>query len=1228
MEHAPCEWLVKDSSISLSIKSCSKRKCKIYTGSGHPLETLYGLFDEPSAAVLASAEDFLGLTGLQSPSWKCLCNCLEKTDTERRKVLSLLSQEERESFADSTGFDIQTLHQGVSYGTLLCTASLLHFVTSTLRNPPPHESLWDKINPFKVHGLESHIHNLHGNSILPDLFDSSVCALLTETTHPPVVFAVTQEEGLHTRAGTRPEQFIPFTLLVLRHLMSQDLIPLHGWAVLFDLHRNMMDPHSLDIDADRAHALERAYTNIEQDVHSVFIVFEDEIPIATVAAHDVEVPIRPLSILIMRDPGYNNAVAFTALDFYWANAVAQGSHIARKLLNFMGHVASIVGVRSFTVIVPEFFLDFWDKDLQPALDTEFYNGYDKKKRQFEREDGSVIDVWFGFAAHRGTKLFQMSSCIEEILRGDLTSSGSGKEPHPSHLPTPLDDFVADSAYLRSDRWTHAIFEPVMYIATYLRGLHEKKPLSSAKDAFTEDIQKFMRSAAVSLNTHLFACILVGAYLLPPPIVHYLLSLKTSKDSLFYLVDGRDNRPSDVYTYCLTKNAGQVHVHSLKCSVLNERQGWPFSATCCFSIERTRFEDHVDFKKTTSFLRSLKRRAYQSSNGADNPTSAPVSETKRKQEHMRQMNKYRLAYIHRHSKVTEGMLDRVMVLLDKLPAPSNLAREYLKIDEDEIDHIAAGSYSRPWGCLCDAVMCYIIPKVDTISKRFQREDLGNCNDVDTLLHHVELFSMETLPHTMETMSDYVTTHLNKASFEDMHEISFLFYVMLERHYQKTGGISSAFLHLLDSMRFGQNISLHFARPNLLKGHSPILGYSTTLEVDRDNGVSGYQLYPFLTLMVRRFLMLDLVPPTKWAVLYDISHSTFPIDEPFSEKFLENLKESTSLMRKSVEKVFIMIRFQLDEEYAGSTTDDLMQLWILYLPDPGADRPRKPKITYLSRCWADRKFDIAQHHLVNRLQEIGAHIKPEGTEMTICIPSTNLKPEVELTEKQRVKQGLLRRIVPEDKSIPAWLRMLLTTVLKYPEDLFLHPASHEASSDDLAAEVLSGGALARDKTYISKFYDHVIYLLLAIKEIDNHDEQNLIIRRCVTDMRQTMATVNLNMAACVLKGDFLCSRYQLKRALFRFGEEKAANDPKYQNRVLRFEKIDGQSFQPPSIYCFAMGSRGKKPVVSAIIHGIQAHGNDFRDIFTVKTLNFSPNIKEPITFIDTLCEMAHESHKGRS
>lgn len=516
--------------------------------------------------------------------WKHLCSCLFETLSEKQQIMLTGQPDET-----PTQYDIPTRHHSVSFEDLLLAASLFQWVTLSIfyDNTPPASGVEDW---YPMSQIIENLHIIHGQRLLSHFFNSDVQEQISRFQVYTVSALRTGEaDAVKSHAGAREEKFIPFATTILRSLVEIGEIQREGWTVLFEVRNNHQGPGTLHASSDRMRALSDAYRKIGDKVHSIFFVFEDEV------SFDSSRMVRPVVFLLIRDPRIPGKVAFTVIDFFW---IDKNKDIAAKILNFVGAMASTLGIASYTMIVPDFFKRIWDKDVLPHLNEQYFQGYDGRRMKFSL-DGSAIPIWFGC---KGTDLdiFKRNPCLDALTTYECVRAMYKKgHTYMKNPVTSLETLV--EGYTDSYELSRTVYYPLTWICMYLQNMNRRVSSTpvSIPDSF-QQMNRFLSSTATQVNTHIIACVLAGAYVISPFTVNYIL---TPSASVFFKFDGLNNFPSDVIVYCLAHDEDTPIVRAMRCT--------PGDFTCSFKIEKIHLRKNIGIETQKYFLLDLKKIAQNS-----------------------------------------------------------------------------------------------------------------------------------------------------------------------------------------------------------------------------------------------------------------------------------------------------------------------------------------------------------------------------------------------------------------------------------------------------------------------------------------------------------------------------------------------------------------------------------------------------------------------------------------
>lgn len=483
--------------------------------------------------------------GLEN-EWTKLCNCLLAALAVNQSEITLddyISQENAERlsvpvigmnlvFSDSRR-EIPTMNKDMTFLDLLLACRLYDISTDySFKDSTPVYRLVEELHSLRRVVLDEKIQRV---------FQPMYSPFISNT---PYLHIDTGEPGNHI-PGILEEQLAPLIACTLRKMVNTHQIPSQGWAVIFDMGVTRLST-DLSITSERNSAIGKAYNKIDPDIHSVFLVFMVEIPLHAHMPGTVESLVRPLVILVLRDRG---RVSISILDRYWStNDNPHMISVCVRYINFIGQLANSMLLSSYVIMLPMSFKSFWKTHIVEKLNRFTFGPYQEWSNRFEKGE-EFIDIWFGYNSELGE--FNMSSSMRYLL---------------DELPLYSEVLVSEESVQKQESkramktlpWFEVVYDPVLYISFYIHGM-KRWPHDASEDLaaasrhlqeFTADLVDAIRASITKINVHLLACILAGAYLIPPCVIHGV----RQPSEKFYFIDGKDSFPSDVYTFCITRDS--------------------------------------------------------------------------------------------------------------------------------------------------------------------------------------------------------------------------------------------------------------------------------------------------------------------------------------------------------------------------------------------------------------------------------------------------------------------------------------------------------------------------------------------------------------------------------------------------------------------------------------------------------------------------------------------------
>lgn len=578
------------------------------------------------------AQKILGLTSsemqktarLRGAEWKLLSNCLfarmaEKVEmsleTESQdhdmadlytKMRHMASEDELADIAsvmqtmhvssDTASNQIQTLYRGISLRDMLSTAYLFDFATN------------DSIDSsLRAATMIEAIHWTRNDNLKDLFFKPTIAEKLENWVSPMVSCSLTPD--LTQSAGMERESFIPLMNLMVRRFILTDRIQHDDWAIL--LH---VSNHDLDVTkqlSDQLNPIRQSYQRLDTGIQRIIYFFKAKLP--TSARLDQE-EFRFLGVLILRS---ELGVSLTMLDEHWANFdfSFHCEKIRAYYMNLLAGVAVAIGLDEFDIVVPSMYV-ISDSSLfrvSDFLDMDFFeSGFITEDTTYFKSGDRKINIIQGRDADIFKRYHWLFDVVNNGIRNKPKHEWTTHEPHKHKWDVNEHDRLVShsqhsfkySKSLHSDQWVTQTHDPVIYA---LRCLSQ---VEYNIDAFVSEVVTEIKMATVVTNAHITACILAGHWLIPPCVVQSLLAMERNIETPFYLIDGGDNRPSDVYSWCLSHAGDKVQLHSLKHELLREEEdeGGTSVPEDQFRVEPVVYTH--DKEKSLRFLVDLKRMAHE------------------------------------------------------------------------------------------------------------------------------------------------------------------------------------------------------------------------------------------------------------------------------------------------------------------------------------------------------------------------------------------------------------------------------------------------------------------------------------------------------------------------------------------------------------------------------------------------------------------------------------------
>lgn len=557
-------------------------------------------------------EDMSSLDHLPSAKWPVLCRCLftrmaqkveiafkshdEESDMRvlYNKIRRMTSNDELgeiESImegmhvtADRDADIMKTCYEGVTFNDMLTVAYL--FVHAT------NEDVRATIQRAEM--IET-LHVIRKEKLIDSIFDRAL-ALETANWLSPLV-VVSRATNTRESFGVYPETIFPFMTLMLRRCLTMGIIHPHGWAVQSFMSDNFLEMNE-PIPVDVLLNLKKSYRNLDTGVSKVIYMFKVVLPSYYKTADNRMDDARFLGVMILRK---KSGVYITALDKYWASSMfPQVQPLQGCYMNFLAEIGKGMGLKKFNLVVPNFFFSGNWGAISDVLDPEFFENLtfgSNNEYIFE-----CMDLHIELTFRPDEPIFKEYPWLYKTLNNPLSYPASvSKNPRHTHDTDGIRKTIEED---RSRAWVAQLYDPLMYVLICLSGP------SVGDDGLNNFVSKMVfdvQNGIDQVNAHLIACILCGSFLLPPCVVQALISKKSLSETMFYMIDGEDNYPPDVYAWAISQKGGAVEIRTLNYD-LKQYEDDIFDIE--FSTEKIDFDP--DPNKPISFLRFLKKESRKKS----------------------------------------------------------------------------------------------------------------------------------------------------------------------------------------------------------------------------------------------------------------------------------------------------------------------------------------------------------------------------------------------------------------------------------------------------------------------------------------------------------------------------------------------------------------------------------------------------------------------------------------
>jgi hypothetical protein len=361
--------------------------------------------------------------------------------------------------------------------------------------------------------LMDRLHALRMHNNLDDIFDDklTVDALQKWPSNLINCWSSTDRE---TDYGTHEAKYIPLISLLLRRHMMLGLITATNWTVLF------YTDESLDIDKpfppNTLACLRERFAQMKPEIEKIIIVFNIDKGAKTIEATGEGKEQHMWCLFISRS---GPTPFITLLDDRWTcDWFKEGN---RDYIKRMVQIAKAMGMKPITILLSREASLWREGELNRMMD-------DKAHPPFFP-----------------TVEFKNYEWAESNNMGWLRDTLAERIDY-------------DSMRHETPRAWEKLYTPLLYITSCIEE-HVINHVVNIQSA----IQK-IHTIRNKINRELTARILAGDYLLSPASVQYALHKTDLDDNTFYVINGKDQHPSETYAWSISPlGRGGMHVHALK-----------------------------------------------------------------------------------------------------------------------------------------------------------------------------------------------------------------------------------------------------------------------------------------------------------------------------------------------------------------------------------------------------------------------------------------------------------------------------------------------------------------------------------------------------------------------------------------------------------------------------------------------------------------------------------------
>lgn len=426
--------------------------------------------------------------------------------------------------------------------------------------------------------------------------------------------------------------------------------------------------------------------------------------------------------------------------------------------------------------------------------------------------------------------------------------------------------------------------------------------------------------------------------------------------------------------------------------------------------------------------------------------------------------------------------------------------------------------------------------------------------------------------------------------DWLRISILYNWFGERrtcHVPTPNKIQTWVMDKLHAIRMHNNLDEIFDRETgeaLQRWGSPLVNCSSGILMD-DYGVAECKYIPFISLMLRRQMMLGIITATNWAVLFH-TEAAISMATPLTGDTLNAISESYSKVGPEIEKVVIVLNIETGGQTTTSPDHILCVLIMRSAPIPF--------ITLMDAGWIGEEFQSWNQHYIGRMVQIARTIGMNPITIMLSNGACMWKEE----EINRMKQ------VDEDEDGTSFFRAV--------RFLDSNQAKRQGLEwlDDMLNDKIDFESIPHSSPTIwERLYTPVLYITSCINENTINGDVN--IPGAVEEMQRIIFKLNCELMARILADECLLSPASVQYALQRTDAEESL-----------FYSVDGADHPPSPTYAWAVSLKRGGVRVHALKHDLRMFNSEFH--WTEEDYTVHPNTSR--AFLQKLRARANDNSGG--